>query len=225
MKVFKFILAVAIIATMASCGSGSSGKKLASNDILGDLPNLVYQKSINDSILEAEQTAEESKFKDVKKDLSKSEIEKLWAEAMKIDAKFKEREKAADEKFDAEIEKIKPQLIGKDIPYEVEDGCGYTVSSVKIKDVGNFANAEFEVSITDESAFKTRTWGYVQFCYQLLDKSGNLVDKEYSGEFSSTSISMSQKNGATGKGTISIFGRSRAPQIVNFAKIKFIKSK
>ncbi len=123
MKILKSILAVAIIATMASCGGGSgSGKKLAKNDVLGDMPNVVYQHFQVDSIIDAD---EKEAYKGIKS-------EKDFGKAMKIKAKFDEREEKEDAQFKANIEKIKAELVGKDIPYEVENNVGYEIMSCKV---------------------------------------------------------------------------------------------
>ena len=63
MKKFFSTIVFAIICGMfiASCGGGSVGKKLVSNEILGDLPNLVNQKHLTDSVRKAKTEAEESK--------------------------------------------------------------------------------------------------------------------------------------------------------------------
>ena len=223
MKILKTVLTVAVIALMASCsgGSGSSGKKLASNDILGDMPDLVYQYEYSDSVIKAKRDVEREKFK---KDgtLDKS----TWEKYSKMDAKFDAERDALKAKFDAEVEKLQPSLLGKNIPFELEDGCGYEVSSVKIIDLNKNSGAkvEFEVKITDESAFKIRSWGSVPFYFKTLDKDGNLIGKDYYGEERDESIIMSSKNGTTGKGNFYLADSKKvAAEMVNFAKIRFIK--
>jgi hypothetical protein len=213
------------VVMMTSCGggSGSVGKKLASNEFLGDLPNLVYQKAINDSIREAKEHTEKEKFKqDNSKNFDKSTGEK-WK---KMEEQFKTEKKAAEEQFNAEVEKLKPSFVGKELPFEVEDGCGYEVSGLKISDLNRAGTqVEFEVAITDGTVIKTQGWGTLAFYFQVLDKDGNLIGKDYSGEFRNTTINMSQKNGTTAKGSFYLVDKHDAAEMVNFAKIKFVKSK
>ena len=206
---------------LASCGGGSgSGKKLATNELLGDLPNLVYQKAINDSIRDAKQHAEREKFKE---DNSKNFDKSVGMKWKKMEEEFDAEQKAANDEVSAEAEKIKPSLVNKALPFEVEEGCGYEVSDLKIIDVdGNWypsAKVEFEVKITDEKAVKIYQWGTLDFGFHLLDKDGNLLDKDH------TTITMSQKNGTTAKGHFYLVHKRNARQMVDFAKIKFIKVK
>ena len=92
----------------SSCGSGgSSGKKLAANDILGDFPNLVYQQGIK-------YDAWNDKYSDALEGDSEKKVEKLRAQ---WDVEV--------EKYKAEIAKIKSMIVGKAIPVEVDPGLGF----------------------------------------------------------------------------------------------------
>jgi len=208
---------------LVSCGGGSgSGKKLATNEFLGDMPNLIYQKAYNDSIRKAEEKTEEKKLE--KEYASKKLDESAYKKGMELYQKFETRKKEEDAKFKAEIEKIKPQLVGKEIPFEMEEGCGYEVSGLKISDLSNAGvKVEFEVTITDEKAVKIYQWGTLSFYFQVLDKEENPIGKSYYGEVRHTTIIMSQKNGVTAKGSFYLIDKKDAKEMVNFAKIKFVK--
>ncbi|MDR2425526.1 MAG: hypothetical protein LBD59_12560 [Prevotellaceae bacterium] len=144
MNVKNIILVAAVLAGMTACGNNG----LPKNDILGNIPSLIYQKAQTDSILYAKG---EAKGKGVdKKDLAK--IEKIFTEY----AKEKEE---ADEKFkkelDAEVEKYR----GKDIPFSVISELGYEVTSVKFGKLSKLNNVSedrkvefyFKIKITDVS--------------------------------------------------------------------------
>ena len=213
------IFSVACGMFLASCGggSGSSGGKLASNPFLGDLPNLFYQKQVSDSIRDAEEKAAFDKL-DWKK---KSD----WEKGEKLKQKFKAQSEEADKKFAAELEKLKTTLVGKDVPFEMEEGLGYEVTSFKVTEVGSYGSVktELEIKITNPAeAALLRYANALSVKLQEIDKDGNDIGS-YPHDFN---INLSGKTeGATGNYTyysISVNGRD-AKQSVNFAKIKFIK--
>ncbi len=216
-NVVAIAICLAGVTMLSSCGgrSGSSGKKLASNEFLGDLPNLIYQKHLSDSIFEADMKAEADKLGKSEKDFEK---------AMKLHEEYKLREKEEDTKYENEIEKIKPALLGKEIPVEVEAGSGYEITSCKISDVNsNSIFAEFELKITDINVAPFPRYGNIlAVTVQTIDKNGNQIgsDGAYSVELAD------RANGATGKAKIYITIRpSDAKQHVDFAKVKFINKK
>jgi hypothetical protein len=220
MKVLNSILAVAIIATLASCGGGSgsgsssSGKKLAANEFLGDFPNLVYQKHYSDSIWATERGAALEKAGDNEKKYDK------------VKETYKAKEKEADAKYAAEVEKMKPSLIGKDIPFEVEEGTGYEIVSCKISDVeGSRVVIDFELKITDPKAAYFQYQGMFDKSNPKLITSWNYIDKNGNNMISGHAdyIEMTEKAiGATGnsKDYMDI-----SPEFVDFAKIKFVNER
>jgi hypothetical protein len=204
---------------MVSCGDGSSsgsssgsGKKLASNDFLGDLPNLNYQKYLTDSIISAEEKTEMGKL-DWK---NKND----WEKGDKLKKKFRDKRDEADTKYKAEVEKIKPQLIGKDVPFELEDGTGYKVNSFKITDNinGGGVYTELEVEVTDVKVADFTRANEIVVSWYEVDKEGNKM-----GNDGSAYIKLAEKTeGATGTYSLLI---KCSPRYVNFAKIKFVKEK
>lgn len=204
------VIALAVM-FMASCGGGSdsySGKKIASNEFLGNMPNLVYQKQQSDSIREA-------KVKEATKDLkftNESDIKK----AMKLSEKFNAEKELAKEKFEADIEALKPSLMGKDIPAEVSEGVGYKIINCKITEISDYTvYAEFTLEVTDLTAVSTFgkdiivTWQYVN------------KNNEPMGGNSAAYIQLSEKaNGGTASQRATIVVSA---DYVDFAKIRFIK--
>ena len=225
-KFLSYLIAVIAICMMASCGSGSgsSGKQLASHEIFGDLLNLLYQKSYTDSIFYEEKEAVREKWNNS----SSSSAQEKWDKAKE---KFDAREDEEKAKFKAEVEKIKPALVGKDIPFEVEDGTGYEITSCKIHDIeSNYVYIEFEVKITDVKAAKFDYQGMfdksnpkLSISTYEVDKNGNRMGSEWNNVLS---VEVPEKaDGATGKATGSTFyiAIENPERYMNFAKIKFVK--
>jgi len=147
-----------------------------------------------------------------------------WAKAMKIDEKFKLRKKTETEKYNAEVEKIKPTLIGKSIPVEVENGLGFEITSSKIINAESHGiQIELELKITDVKAANIMRYAkQIYLTAQNIDKDGNQI-----GSNGGYYVEISDRaNGATGiiKYYLGIYARD-AERFSNFAKIKFVKSK
>jgi len=207
---------------LSGCGgSGGSGRHLPSNDILGNLPDLIYQHSYQDSVFSAEQEAAEEKFSEPFKSGQKTPTESDWKKAKEFDDEWKAKFKEADAKFVAEIEKLKPSLIGKEIPVEMEDGVGFEATAGKIIDVGESGfTVEVGVTITNAGAPALSMLKYGRFDYnwQILDKEGNQIGSNGSA----SSRELGKENGATGNINLYI-AIAKPQQFVNFAKIRFIK--
>ena len=214
----KFLVAFAILGLsvmiLASCGGGSAGKKLANNEFLGNLPNLMYQKAFTDSVNKAKYNAEMKKL-DGKKASD-------WEKGAKISKKYKARDNEDDAKYEAEIEKIKQTLIGKNIPFEVEEGTGYEILSCKISDVKtDRIYVEFEAKVTDvNKVFPSKYSKSLSGTPLSIDKNGKQIGIHYF-----TLNFSDNKEGTTNKGNIDIFLKKEAAQYADFAKIKFIKKK
>jgi len=207
---FSYLIAVTAMCMMASCGSGSgsSGKQLASNDILGDFPNLVHQQGIK-------YDAWNDKYTDA-----------LEGDSEKKVAKLREQWDVVTDEYKAELEKIKPTIIGKAIPVEVDAGLGFEVTSCKISGIsggekgGGEVYFDLEVTVTDVTVTGMSRYDQsIRFRVQCFDKVGNKI-----GELGSGSVDVSEiADGATGKGTDNYFSIDDAEQYVDFAKIKFVK--
>ena len=197
-----------------NCGGSGGGKELEKNEFLGNMPNLIYQQSIIDSTRNAERNEKMSKLSGK----SKSDYEK----ASKIAEKFSTRKEEERKAFEEKLEKIKLELVGKEIPYEVEGGAGCEITSCKIINVdGSGVSVEVEVKITDaKSANINRYVNFIDFTIQDMDKDGNPISGAGLCRFDLSG----KTDGSTGKKStyISIYG-DNIEQYVNFAKLKFIK--
>jgi len=217
MKKHFSTIVFAIICGMfiASCGGGSVGKKLASNDFLGDLPNIVYQKHLTDSIIKADQKTAMDKL-----DWNKQSD---WKKGEKIKQKFDAKSNEANTKFEAELEKLRPTLTGKAVPFEMEEGLGYEVTSFKVTEVTEYGSVstELEVKITDpKEAAIMKYVNVLNVKMQEVDKDGNEI-----GYLRDFNVNLSGKTeGATGNYTYySVTVRANEQKYADFAKIKFIK--
>lgn len=198
-----------------SSASSGSAKKLAKNEILGDMPNAVYQHYLVMEAIDADKKANKIDVNS-EKDLEKQK---------KLNEKYKALKKEEEGKFKAVVEKIKAELVGKEVPFELEEGIGYEVTSCKITNVeGKTVHVAFEVKITDlQTAHLTATRIpdlIVSSCE--LDKTGAQI-----GNNNGYHIELSERAvGATGKASSSIImNLGNAEQYVDFAKILFKKNK
>jgi hypothetical protein len=211
-NVVAIAICLAGVTVLSSCsgGSGSSGKKLASNDILGDFPNLVHQQGIKYDTWN-------DKYTDALEGDSEAKVEKL-----------REQWDVEVEKYKAEVEKIKSVIVGKTIPVEVEDGLGFEINSCKISNLsagekgGGDVYYELEVTVTDVKVTGMSKYDKsIRFQVQYLDKAGNQIGDLGWGHIDVSEIA----DGATGKSTDNYITIEDAEQFVNFAKLKFVSSK
>ncbi|MDL2254651.1 hypothetical protein LJB78_00015 [Bacteroidales bacterium OttesenSCG-928-J16] len=221
-NILLFIVTLLTASFFAACGgseggsaSSGSAKKLAKNEILGDMPNAVYQHYLVMEAIDADKKANKIDVNS-EKDLEKQK---------KLNEKYKALKKEEEGKFKATVEKIKAELVGKEVPFELEKGIGYEVTSCKITNVeGKTVHVAFEVKVTDlQTAHMTATRIpdlIVSSCE--LDKTGAQI-----GSNNGYHIELSERAvGATGKATSSIImNLGNAEQYVDFAKILFKKNK
>ena len=210
-KFSSIIFAILCGMFIASCGSGGgSGKKIAKNDVLGDLPNVLYQKHFGDSVIDAKEREALKNLKWTESDMKKG---------MKIKEKFKAEREKVDVKYDAEIKKVEEQLLGKDIPFEVEEGLGYKVNSFKITSILKYGViAEFEVETTDVKVANIERYSnklVVQS--QNIDKNGNVL-----GETPHYIKLNGKEDGVKATETMLILAEKN---YADFAKVKFVNSK
>lgn len=224
MKTKNIIITLAAIAALclafSSCGGGSSknasGKKIGKNEILGNMPDIVYQKALKDSVLKAEFKAKYDKI-EMK---SESDLKK----AASIVKEEKEEQEKVKSEFTETIAKEKSNLIGKSIPFEMEEELGYEITKFVITDIESDGRvrSEIEVRITDINSAKIlRGGGQLLMASQDIDKNGNQIGN--SGASYYVSITRDE-NGATGN-TYSyiVLHFTNAAQYADFAKIKFVK--
>ncbi|MDR1654309.1 MAG: hypothetical protein LBS01_11830 [Prevotellaceae bacterium] len=212
----KKVAVVALIAALASCGGGS-GSKLPANEVLGNVPSIVHQYAQRDSVIEAEEDAAMSKLNPA------SEAD--WKKAAKIAEDFKARQKELDMQYEEALAQEQALIVGKDVPVETEDGTGYEVTGAKIVELQKSQIVvEFELKITDIAAATITGFSKPQIVVfsQEIDKNGNQIGRNSAFYIDITS----KENGVTAKGKSYMqITRHDARQMVDFAKIKFVKNK
>lgn len=219
---YKFVALIVTAAMFASCGGVNSSEgdkstgKLSKNDILGNMPSLVYNKNVQDSIIKAKYKAQMDKLTEYS--------EKTMKKAGEISEKQKVELEEVKTKFQEDITKEKVTIVGNTVPYEVAEGAGYEVTRFVITDIQENGQVvcEFQVRITDFANASTTGFSNPKLIvtWMELDKSGNQI-----GANNAAYIDVSSKdNGASGtyKSFITI-NKKEAFQYVDFAKISFIR--
>ncbi|MDD3772767.1 MAG: hypothetical protein PHC38_08945 [Weeksellaceae bacterium] len=218
------VTCLVVVMMLSGCGggSGSSGKRLASNEFLGDLPNVVYQHAYQDSVFRADKYAAEEKFSEPFKSGKKKLTESDWKKGAELEKEWDAKRKEGDAKLTAEVEKLKSSLVGKAVPYEVEDGAPFEIASCKIVDLlqRGEVRCEIEFKITDATAIQTNWSKEYHVVADIIDKDGN----KFSGTGSTIVIS-NKENGAVYTSQLHL-GLVHSPkEYVNFAKIRFLNKK
>ena len=222
----KVILNFAVIAAavvLVSCGGGTPAG-LPKNDILGNVPSLIYQKAKQDSIIEA-------KYYELTKDLEFEEIGKFHEDYLK-------ESEVVEMKFKQDIEKEIKRLEGKTIPFTLSEGLGYEVTSLKIKSIDNigYLNIEYSVKLTDVS--KISCWvdkkeGHIFLTAKLVNKAGEMLGK-YKEQFAVELPKDEIKSCADLKAGMEFSGsdsytikieEDNAKEYIDFAKIVFVYDK
>ena len=227
MKTVKFFffttVFVAVCVVFTACSDSLSTKRLPKNDILGNVPSLVYQKVQQDSILEAKFAAEVRNVTDSHN-------------FTQLIEKYEKMKEDAEKKFKEALTKEQENLIDKEIPFQIAEGLGYEVTSVKIGNVTKDGEIEFTftIKIIDASnvdlsfPFDRYQKGQIRIPVQMINKAGEVFGKdsylvflEESGVQKSSDLingmEFSQWNGFT-------ITEYNAEAYADFAKIKFLPS-
>jgi hypothetical protein len=223
------IFATALLLT--SCGGGEGGgknnvkiEKFPKNEILGNMVNIVNEHYVLDSISDLEIKELKNKY-DVK---NEKEYEKYKNEYIKLTEKA---EKLNADYYSA-VEAEKVNLIGKSIPFEMEDDFGYEVTECKIVDVNKYGGFKMSINVKltdpDKALAGSRRPNFN--CYlQYLDKNGNIIQNrdEYIGHL--FEVSLPDKNvGTEGTATswedIGWHSGRYAKNFANLAKVRFVKN-
>jgi hypothetical protein len=206
------IALAAMLTTACNSGGEKSGGNLPANDVLGNLPNIKYEQHCADSILNSE---EETAYIDVKD----------YEQLAKLKEKFEKQADEAKAKFSEALQKEKANLVGKVIPFEMEQGAGYEISNLVIKNVESDGSilADCQAKIIDVAVCTTTRKPELVISFQNYGKDGNPI-----GNKGMAYVPVSGKeNGATGtySNFIIQFSGKDAAKYVDFAKVKFLKSK
>ncbi len=222
----------AIALLFTSCGGSEGSKegkiqaefqKSPKNEILGDAVNISceYSAKWEANEMEWKEALEENREKNV------GNSDKLEKNYQKITAKHKEGKVQIEDEAKAAMEKEKATLIGRDIPFECEDGLDYEVLECKIKDVTTSSlSFAYKVKPVDAMMFANADVMLWQGGFYCLDNSGTtILDRngyEIGGTFGLNNNLKSQlKNGETVEMKHGF--RLEEPNLANFAKIKFVK--
>ena len=241
-KVFATLFCAGIFATsliLASCGGGGDSEtktknevkfqKSPKNEILGDLVNISCEYAAKWNVSEAEY--EEARQKNKEKYADNSD--KREQNYAKISAEHKERGKQIVADANAALEKEMATLIGKDIPFECEEGLGFEVVECKIsgitKHMGscNRTTLTFNYKVKPVDAIIIEKLDSMRSgLYKCLDANGNVLldSKGNEVETNVLGISYNEKKQLKNGETIEKEGWFvLEPCFANFAKIKFVK--
>lgn len=223
------IFATALLLT--SCGGGEGGgknnvkiEKFPKNEILGNMVNIVNEHYVLDSIYDTEIKELKNKY-DVK---NEKEYEKYKEEYIKLT----EKEEKLNADYQSAVEAEKVNLIGKPIPFEMEDDLGYEVTECKIVDVNKHGGFKMSINVklTDPSKLSLVGFKKVNFYshIQYIDKNGNIIQNRNENVGNLFEVSLPDKNvGTVGTGEswedIGWYSGRFAKNFANFAKIRFVK--
>ena len=241
-KVFATLFCASIFATsliLASCGGGGDSEtktknevkfqKSPKNEILGDLVNISCEYAAKWNASEAEY--EEARQKNKEKYADNSD--KREQNYAKISAEHKERGKQIVADANAALEKEMATLIGKDIPFECEEGLGFEVVECKISGITKHMGSCNRTTLTFNYKVKPVDAKIIEKLdsmrsglYKCLDANGNVLldSKGNEVETNVLGISYNEKKQLKNGETIEKEGWFvLEPCFANFAKIKFVK--
>ena len=241
-KVFATLFCAGIFATsliLASCGGGGDSEtktknevkfqKSPKNEVLGDLVNISCEYAAKWNVSEAEY--EEARQKNKEKYADNSD--KREQNYAKISAEHKERGKQIVADANAALEKEMATLIGKDIPFECEEGLGFEVVECKISGITKHMGSCNRTTLTFNYKVKPVDAKIIEKLdsmrsglYKCLDAKGNILldSKGNEVETNVLGISYNEKKQLKNGETIEKEGWFvLEPCFANFAKIKFVK--
>ena len=231
------IFATSLILTSCGGGGGSEAKtnsdvkfqKSPKNEILGDLVNISSEYAAKWNASEAEY--EEARQKNKEKYADNSD--KREQNYAKISAEHKERGKQIVADANAALEKEMATLIGKDIPFECEEGLGFEVVECKISGITKHMGSCNRTTLTFNYKVKPVDAKIIEKLdsmrsglYKCLDANENVLLDSKGNEIETNvlGISYDEKKQLKNGETIQKEGWFvLEPCFANFAKIKFVK--
>jgi hypothetical protein len=221
MNIKKQTLFFFVIVLFIAC-NGNSVSRIPKNEILGDVPSILYQKEQQDSIREAKTKAASDKIEDEGK-------------MIKLAREYMEETEKAQAKFEEALMKEGEKLKGRDVPFSLAESQGYEITSLKITGVTEKGEVSvgYTVKLTDVSKINFvrpnmgLAEGRVRFPIQFVDKAGNVLGKStYYLFFSRTKVKNASDltNGMEVDyyNDIPVFNDSKGYS--DFAKIEFLPS-
>lgn len=172
MKTGKVCLFFSALVLLAACG-GNTISRLPQNEILGEVPSIVYQKEQQDSIRQAKGHAKAGKA---------GNEEQLTKLASQYAEEAEKAQKAYAEALEKEGEKLK----GRDVPFTIAESSGYEITSLKIKGASEEGEVSvgYTVKLTDVSKihfFRSMIGlgeGKINLPVRFVDKEGNVLGKD-----------------------------------------------
>lgn len=217
--------AIASVLLFAACGGGGNSKpslnvkSFPENEILGNAPNILFQFCQKDSIISNYYDNELREIRNkAEKVESQTELKKLYEKYDLLEAEEEaELDKLWDEK-EAAIEKEKAKLIGKKIPFEIEEGTWYEITDLT---VDNFEKGYVSIIgtikvIDEEQVNKPNMYYYPVISFSCLDSQGNEVYKSCNRN----QLSKREENLVFNSGFDLRHDTGRA--FLDFAKIRFL---
>lgn len=216
------ILSFFVIALFLAC-SENNISCIPKNEILGNVPSIVYQKEQQDSIREAKSKALADDIEDEEK-------------LIKLAEKHEEESEKAQTEFEEALQKEGENLKGRDIPFSLTESQGYEITSLKITGVNQDGEVSvgYTVKFTDVSKinfFRPLMGlgeGKVSLPVQFVDKAGNVLGKSTYYLFFDRAKVKNASDLTNGMevdfyNSIPVFNNSKGYS--DFAKIEFLPSK
>jgi ABC-type antimicrobial peptide transport system permease subunit len=210
--------AIASILLFAACGGGGTAsfssikvKDFPENEVFGKVPVIFRQTWIKDSIIQEIYQAERDRIRE------KSNYDEL-------DDKLTKDRKLAEQKVGEELETVieneKAKLIGKKVPFELEEGAWYEITDLYVSDLvpdGIRLTGSFKVVDETQARKSFDKYYYPMIYFVYLDSKGN--------ESSDLGVDLGYRkpddiNFIT---TLTRYTPDHCQTLLDFAKIKFLK--
>ena len=210
------VFATALLLT--SCGGGGTAsfssikvKDFPENEVFGKVPVIYRQTWIKDSIIGEIYQAERDRIRE------KSNYDEL-------DDKLTKDKKLAEQKVGEELETVieneKAKLIGKKVPFEMEEGAWYEITDLYVSDLfsdGIRLTGSFKVVDETQARKSFDKYYYPTINFVYLDSKGN--------ESSNLGVDLGYRKADDTNFIITLtrYTPDHCRILLDFAKIKFVK--
>ena len=170
--------AMAVLLLFGACGQNGTpelkleSKEYPKNEIFGNLFGIKYQQYRNDSIIKAWYS---DRIDELEAEMIGKEVEQT---RQQYDNLKKKRDEDLNKQYEksAALFKIENELIlGKKIPFEMEEGLGYAVAYLRVNDISDegYVNLYCAISVLDSTLTENNRYPILN-C-ELLDSKGNVI--------------------------------------------------
>ena len=163
MKRINFLLLIAAMMFVVGCSDNGNSIKIKDNPYLGKVPSYDYAKFFNKIMYEAES--------DVRGEKARNDMKKY-----EIRQEYKKLIKESDEKYEKLIEEAGKEIIGRELPCEVQEGtCFSLVSPVVITNVSEYGLISVECQLKLErqpNGFKENVGWAMMANDEMIDVDG-----------------------------------------------------